>query len=120
MRLTARRLWIMYGLSITLAVMFLVSWLLQTVFGWYEFVSEQQSHGEAAEVFGPDGYIWRWGQATFENWQSEFLQVFTFIVLTVFLIHKGSHESKDSDEETSQKLDLILTKLEKLEQGRAK
>ena len=36
-------------------------------------------------------------QATFENWQSEFLQVFIFIVLTTFLVHRHSHESPDTD-----------------------
>jgi hypothetical protein len=45
------------------------------------------------------GYIWPWAQATFENWQSEFLQLFAFVALTTFLIHKGSPESKDSDEQ---------------------
>jgi len=34
-----------------------------------------------------------------ENWQSEFLQLLTFVVLTAVLIHRGSHESKDGDDE---------------------
>ena len=33
-----------------------------------------------------------------ENWESEFLQMFFFIILTVFLYQKGSAESKDPDE----------------------
>ena len=48
-----------------------------------------------------------WGQATFENWQSEFLQLLTFVVLTTYLIHRGSHESKDSDEAMQAQLDRI-------------
>jgi hypothetical protein len=110
-----RRLLSDYGLSIVIAVLFIGSWLIQTVTGWVEFVSEQQQHNEPAEVFGPNGYLWRWGQATFENWQSEFLQVFTFIVLTAFLIHKGSHESKDSDEEMGAKLGEIHRELRRLQ-----
>ena len=88
-----RTLWRDYGLSITLASMFLVAWALQTWTGWMEFVADAASHGQPAQAFGDDGYIWSWGQATFENWQSEFLQVFVFIVLTTFLVHRKSHES---------------------------
>ncbi|MFG6198666.1 DUF6766 family protein [Nonomuraea sp. JJY05] len=33
-----------------------------------------------------------------ENWQSEYLQFFLFIVLTVWLVQKGSPESKQADE----------------------
>jgi len=111
------RIWRDYGLSITLAAMFLVSWVLQTWMGWAEFVAEQASHGQVAEAFGDDGYIWRWGQATFENWQSEFLQVFTFIVLTTFLVHRKSHESPDTDYDTEAALRRIEAKLADLEKG---
>jgi hypothetical protein len=110
-----RRIWHDYGLSITLIGLFLVSWALQTWMGWIEFVSEQQEHNQAAEAFGPDGYFWRWGQATFENWQSEFLQVFVFVVLTTFLVHKKSHESPDTDYDTEASLRRIEAKLQELE-----
>ncbi len=110
-----RRIWRDYGLSITLAALFLVSWALQTWMGWVEFVSEQQAHGTEPQVFGPDGYFWNWGQATFENWQSEFLQVFTFIVLTTFLVHRRSHESPDTDYDTEAALRRIEAKLADLE-----
>ena len=94
-----RRLWRNYNLSIVLASLFLVSWVVQTWTGWREFAGEQHAHGQAAAVFGPSGYVWSWAAATMENWQSEFLQLFAFVVLTSFLIHRGSHESKDTDEE---------------------
>ena len=110
-----RQIWRDYGLSITLAVLFIGAWVLQTWMGWVEFVSEQRSLGQTAEAFGPDGYFWRWGQATFENWQSEFLQVFTFIVLTTFLVHKKSHESPDTDYDTEAALRRIEAKLQDLE-----
>jgi hypothetical protein len=110
-----RRLWRDYGLSLTIASMFIVAWLLQTWTGWVEFVSEQAAHGESAVAFGADGYIWRWAQATFENWQSEFLQVFVFIVLTTFLVHRNSHESPDADYDTEASLRRIEAKLDALE-----
>ena len=109
------RIWKLYGLSITLALLFAGSWALQTWTGWQEFVSEQQAHGQTAEAFGDDGYVWRWGQATFENWQSEFLQVFVFIVLTTFLVHRKSHESPDTDYDTEASLRRIEAKLDALE-----
>ena len=115
-----RRVWRDYGLSITLAALFFVSWALQTWFGWTEFVAEQAQHGEQAQAFGDDGYIWRWGQATFENWQSEFLQVFVFIVLTTFLVHKKSHESPDTDYDTEASLRRIEAKVDALEKQRGK
>ena len=113
-------IWRNYGLSLTLAALFLFSWTLQTWTGWNEFVSEQAAHGEQAEAFGPDGYIWRWGEATFENWQSEFLQVFVFIVLTTFLVHRKSHESPDTDYDTEAALRRIEAKVDRLELERAK
>lgn len=108
-----------YGLGVALAVLFLVSWLIQSLAGWVEFTAEQASHGEMAQLFGSSGYIWRWLEATFENWQSEFLQLFTMVVLTAFLIHRGSSESKDSDDEMMLQLSAIRDQLEVLqkEQG---
>ena len=114
------RLWRNYGLSITLALLFLFSWVLQTWMGWNEFVAEQREHGQQAEAFGGDGYLWRWGQATFENWQSEFLQLFTFVVLTTYLVHRKSHESPDTDYDTEAAMRRIEAKLDELKQKRGK
>jgi hypothetical protein len=48
--------------------------------------------------------------ATFENWQSEFLQLLAIVGLTFFLIHRGSAESKDSNDRMKAKLDRIQKK----------
>jgi len=104
-----------YGLSLVLAVLFLVSWLLQTTTGWVEFVAEQHAHGEQAQLLGASGYLWPWLQSTFENWQSEFLQLFTMVVLVSFLIHRGSQQSKDSDEELRAQLDEMEERLIRIE-----
>ncbi len=111
-----KKIWRNYGLSITLVVLFVVSWALQTWMGWNEFVAEQREHGQTAQAFGEEGYFWRWGQATFENWQSEFLQVFVFIVLTTFLVHNKSHESPDTDYDTEAALRRIEARLDEIEQ----
>lgn len=111
-----RRIWRDFGLSLTLVALFLGAWILQTWTGWVQFVAEQQAHGQAASAFGPDGYAWSWAQATFENWQSEFLQVFVFIVLTTFLVHRKSHESPDTDYDTEAALRRIEARLTAMEQ----
>jgi hypothetical protein len=111
-------IWRNYGLSITLAALFLVSWSFQTWMGWTEFVSEQAAHQQQAEPFGEDGYIWRWGEATFENWQSEFLQLFSFVVLTTYLVHRKSHESPDTDYDTEAALRRIEAQLGELQKQR--
>jgi hypothetical protein len=48
---------------------------------------------------------------TLENWQSEFLQLFAFVALSALYIHKGSAESKDSDENVEASLRRIEERL---------
>lgn len=99
-----------YGLTIVLFLLFLSSWIGQAIFQWQEFVSTQQTHTQPIEI---SEYINEFMSATLENWQSEFLQLLTFVVLTSFLIHRGSHESKDSDEEMKRILLDIQRKVSK-------
>lgn len=107
-----RGLWKDYGLSITLAILFLASWLGQGITQWISFSNEQATHGEAARIGDFFADFWR---ATLENWQSEFLQLLTFVVLTAYLIHRGSGESKDGDAEIKASLERIERRLERLE-----
>ena len=105
-----------YGLSLALAVLFLLSWFVQSVAGWFEFAADQQAHGGIATLFGNSGYLWSWLEATFENWQSEFLQLFTFVVLSAFLIHRHSHESRDEQDEMKAQIEEILARLKEEKQ----
>jgi hypothetical protein len=98
-----------YGLTIVLAGLFFFSWLGQALAGWVTFSGEASQHGVQATLLGGNGFIWSWLADTFENWQSEFLQLFTMVVLTTFLIHRGSQQSKDSDEE----LKLMVERIER-------
>lgn len=109
-----KRIWQHYNLSIVLAALFLVSWVLQTWAGWVKFVANQEEHQQIAQVFGQSGYVFEWLAATMENWQSEFLQLLTFVVLTAFFVHRGSHESKDSDDEVKARLRRIEERLAKI------
>ncbi len=75
---------------------------------WQEFTDEQRSHHETVEV---GDFVAAFSKSTLENWQSEFLQLFSFVVLSALFIHKGSAESKDSDDEMQQALGRIERKL---------
>jgi hypothetical protein len=109
-----KALWRNYNLSIVLLGLFLVSWIGQAVFQWFEMANEAQSHGQASTLAE---FIPAFFSATFENWQSEFLQLFSMVILTAFLIHRGSHESKDQDEKVDQTLARIERRLERIEQS---
>ncbi len=84
------------GLSLTLFAFFLFSLTGQYAAGWQEYNDDQLVHGQAAvralEYLG-EGHFW---EALFENWESEFLQMTAFILLTVFLIQKGAADSRES------------------------
>ena len=59
-----------------------------------EYNDEQQVHGQpvvALNAYLGTGHPW---EALFENWESEFLQMAVFVLLTTFLIQKGSPESR--------------------------
>jgi hypothetical protein len=87
------------GLSITFFILFLFSLAGQAVTGLKEHNNETIEMG--GQPVGLIEYL-RSGhflQATFENWESEFLQMALFLVLSMFLYQKGSSESKDPDKE---------------------
>ena len=85
-----KQLWRNYNLSVVLASLFLSAGASDLDRLAPLFRAEQ--HNQPGEFFGQSGYVWHWGDATLENWQSEFLQLLTFVVLTTYLIHRGSHE----------------------------
>jgi hypothetical protein len=49
--------------------------------------------------------------------RSEFRRLLTFVVLTSFLIHRNSHESRDSDDEMQRTLNRIEQRLKSLEEA---
>ena len=111
-------LWRDYSLSITVGVLFLVAFVLHAIFGWWQYVADTVQHGGQASFWGFDGFVIYFGEWTFQNWQSEFLEVYVLIVLTAFLHHKGSHESKEGEEEIKATVQRIERQLARLEQER--
>ena len=75
-------LWRTFGLSLAFCGLFLVSWIAQGIAEWGSYRAEQVAHGERATL---SGYTVEFGQSTLENWQSEFLQLFSFVVLSALL-----------------------------------
>jgi hypothetical protein len=86
------------GLTIVLLGLFLFSILGQWVTGWMHQNEELERHGEEAialfAFLGDSQFL----SAVFENWESEFLQMSAFVVLTAILVQKGAAESKAPDE----------------------
>jgi len=105
-----RKVWANFGLSIAFAALFLFSWGAQAVAEWGVYRDEQLAHGDATNL---SDYLMQFGQSTLENWQSEFLQLFAFVVLSALLIHRGSAESKDGNDRLERKIDEIASQLER-------
>lgn len=107
-RTPGRSIWREFGLGLSLMVLFFVTWFGQGISQWQTYTDQQRSHGDAVEI---GDFASEFGQSTLENWQSEFLQLFAFVVLAALFIHKGSAESKDSDEKLEASLRRIEEKL---------
>jgi hypothetical protein len=86
------------GLSITLFALFLMSIIGQALAGWRAHIEELRTHGRPLIGFQDYLTTGHFLSATFENWESEFLQMAVYVLLTVFLFQKGSAESKKPDE----------------------
>jgi hypothetical protein len=101
--------WANFGLSISFLVLFLVSWVGQALAEWGTYVQEARAHDTSPSI--ADFFI-QFGQSTFENWQSEFLQLFSFVVFSAILIHHGSAESKDGTDRIEEAVGRIERRLD--------
>ena len=82
------------SLIIVMGMIFLAAWFAQSVSGWTVFNSEQSAHNDPTVswwTYVGSSDFW---EATFQNWQSEFLAVGSFAVITIYLRQRGSPESK--------------------------
>ena len=87
------------GLSIVFMLLFIISLIGQFFTGYAHHNQERMEDGQTGISVYEYLYSGHFIQATFENWESEFLQRALFIVLTISLYQKGSSESKKIDEE---------------------
>jgi hypothetical protein len=87
------------GLSVTLFLLFLVSLVGQALTGWRAQAEELRLHELPATGFLTYLTSGHFISAVFENWESEFLQMAVYVVLTIFLFQKGASESKKPDDD---------------------
>ncbi|MFY7837122.1 MAG: DUF6766 family protein [Novosphingobium sp.] len=84
---------------------FIGSLVLHWIFGWHSYVAEAQEHGQAAVV---GEYLDQMLRDTFENWQSEFLQLLWQVVGLAYFLYLGSPSSKENDDRLEAKIDALI------------
>jgi Domain of unknown function (DUF6766) len=86
------------GLGLTAVALFLVVFVVgQSWAGMRAYNADRQDHGEPPVDYREYLTTAHFGEATFENWESEFLQMGAYVLLTVWLLQRGSAESKSLD-----------------------
>ena len=85
------------GLALVMFSAFVIFALLQAVFGWQVRNEELVQAGQPAASFWHYLGTGHFAEALFENWESEFLQMGSYVLLTAFLVQRGSPESKPLD-----------------------
>jgi hypothetical protein len=86
------------GLSLVFITLFIVTLFAQALTGWHEHNSELAQQQVAAVTLTSYLQSGHFISATFENFESEFLQMALYVILTVHLRQKGSAESKSLGE----------------------
>lgn len=85
------------GLILVMTSLFVFALLGQIFTGWFEYNDQQIDHDGPTNDLSSYLTTGHFGEALFENWESEFLQMGVFVLLTVHLRQKGSPESKAID-----------------------
>src|SRR4028119_2523138 len=85
------------GLSIVVFCLFLLFWAGQSFAGWRDHNLEQLRQNKATQTLSEYLSSSEFWSVTFENWESEFLQMAAYVLFTVWLFQRGSAESKDPD-----------------------
>jgi hypothetical protein len=66
----------------------------QVITGWKEYNEERKEFNQPRVALSRYFLSGHFYQSTFENWESEFLQMGMYVVLTIWLRQLGSSESK--------------------------
>jgi hypothetical protein len=90
-----------HSLSLVMFGLFMVFLVGQSVTGSQVYNDDQREHGEPAIAYVDYLQTGHFIEATFENWESEYLQMGAYVLFTVFLFQRGSSESKDPDKDES-------------------
>jgi hypothetical protein len=89
-----RSLWRENGLSLVIIALFVACFIAQALAGFYHYNDDRAEHGQVAVALTQYLTSGHFLEATAENWESEFLQMAAYVLLTVALFQKGSSESK--------------------------
>lgn len=93
-----RRFVVENGLSLAAVTLFALSFVGQIAAGFHDENAEQRDHGKPPMTITAYLTSGAFVEATAENWESEFLQMGLFVLLTGFLYQRGSSESKSIEE----------------------
>ena len=93
------------SLTIVFLVLFFTALFFQIKTGFSLHNEELQQDGAKPIAFSQYLTSGHFISSTFENWESEFLQMALFVILTIFLYQKGSSESKDPDSKDEEEVD---------------
>jgi hypothetical protein len=94
-----------YSFAIVTGLFFLLSWVGQFIFQLMEVRNEAEQHGQQ---FSWGDFFPQFLQSTFENWQSEFLQLIWQAVGLALFYYWGSSQSKEGDQRLEAKVDALL------------
>lgn len=94
-----------YGFGLVTAVLFLLSWTGQFV---TQLIVVRGDAADHDQVFEWSDFMAQFLASTFENWQSEFLQLVWQAAGLTLLLFWGSSQSKESDERVEAKIDRLL------------
>jgi hypothetical protein len=83
------------GLALVFGGLFVATLSAESLAGWHVASSDSRQHGEHAPSYLDYVTSSGFGRAVLENWQSEYLQFFLYILVTIWVVQRGSPESKD-------------------------
>jgi len=89
------------GLSLVLVMIFVGAIFGMALAGWKDANEDNRLHHQPEVSMAEYLASGDFGEAVFENWESEFLQMSLYVVMTVFLFQRGSAESKEPDTKKS-------------------
>jgi len=90
-----------HSLSAAMFAIFALTLIALSLTGWQNYNEDQKEHDQQTVSYTEYLATPNFGEAVFENWESEFLQMGAYVLLTVMLIERGSSESKDPDKHES-------------------
>jgi len=98
-----------YGYAWITLGLFAFSLIGHWLFGWFAYVDEQNLHHGPILIAD---YVVETARDTFENWQSEFLQLLWQVGGLALFLYVGSPQSKEGDDRHEAKLDAILRRVD--------